>query len=303
MAGHSDRTSDILEAVALLVVDMQPAVLKVIPDAEALTARCGLAIEMAQTCGLKVIFTEQVPDKLGGTDPRLLALAPKARVFAKPSFSALQADGLQDHLKKHGIYHLLLTGIETPVCVYQTALHAIEVELDVTVLTDCVAGRRNDDCRVVLESLARSNCHLLPAEAVFYSMLATSSHPEFRVFTELVKRYSGPAPFANQGPCGKSLARKPPSEDSSTPTTPAGATRTRRGGRRRKSNSKDAGTTATAGKDFAKQLPDASADETSSPAGGARKSAPRRRRGGKARRRAVNEAGSPRAANTVPTET
>jgi nicotinamidase-related amidase len=207
MGSQPDRSSDILEAVALLVVDMQGSFLAPIANAEPLLVRCGLAVASARALGIKVLFTEQVPEKLGHTDPRLLALAPGARVFPKDSFSALQAPGLQEHLKKLGVYHLLLIGIETPICIYQTALHARDSDFDVTVLSDCIGGRRPSDCQVAIDSVARVECHVLPAETVFYSMLASSTHRSFGKFTELVKKFGSlpalekadaPAPAAKQ---------------------------------------------------------------------------------------------------------
>jgi nicotinamidase-related amidase len=192
MAREPHRTTDILDAVALLVIDMQEGFLQAIPGFDGILERCAFAVEAARALGLKVLFTEQVPSKLGPTHPALLARAPGARVFSKDAFSALQAGGLQEHLRKLGVYHLLLVGIETPVCVYQTALHAHDSDFDVTILADCVAGRRADDARVVLQALAIANCHVLPAETVFYSMLGTSAHPRFRGYTALVKRYGRP---------------------------------------------------------------------------------------------------------------
>jgi nicotinamidase-related amidase len=192
MAREPQRSTDILDAVALLVVDMQDVFIKMVPDGAAVAERCGFAIEAARLFGLKVLFSEQVPQKLGPTHAPLLALAPGARVFAKSAFSAMQADGLQEHLRKLGVYHLLLVGIETPVCVYQTALHAHDSDFDVTVLADCVGGRRSDDGRVALDAMARNACHVLSAETVFYSMLATCAHPRFSEFTRLVKKYSTP---------------------------------------------------------------------------------------------------------------
>jgi nicotinamidase-related amidase len=191
MGREPNRTSDILEAVALLVVDMQDSFLNVVPDSAATVQRCAFAIETARAFGLKVLFTEQVPAKLGPTSPRLIALAPDARVFAKNAFSALQAEGLPEYLRKLGIYHLLLAGIETPVCIYQTALHAHDSDLDVTVLSDCVTGRRLDDGLVILEALSKAECHVLPSETVFYSMLGTSTNPRFPAFNALIKKYSG----------------------------------------------------------------------------------------------------------------
>ena len=60
--------------LALLVVDVQPTFLKALPDAEAFLRRCALAVGAARLLGIPVFFTEQVPAKLGGTHPELLAL-------------------------------------------------------------------------------------------------------------------------------------------------------------------------------------------------------------------------------------
>ncbi len=195
MAREPHRSSEILDAVALLVVDMQDAFLNVMPDREAVLRRTAFAIEAARAFGIKVIFTEQVPARLGPTHADLLSLAPEARVFAKNEFSALLAEGLQDYLRRINVYHLLLAGIETPICIYQTALHAQDNDLDVTLLSDCTMGRRPDDCVIVLEALSRAECHVLPAETVFYSMLGTSLNPRFAHFTRIVKRYAGEDPI------------------------------------------------------------------------------------------------------------
>lgn len=192
MAAKPGKSTDILDAVALLVIDMQPSFLDVIEGAPAVVERCGFAIEAARTFGLRVLFSEQVPDKLGATDSRLLHLVPNARVFAKNTFSALQAEGIQEYLRRQGIYHVLIAGIEIPVCVYQTALHASDLDFDVTVLSDCVTGRRVEDGLVTLEALTRANCHVLPAETVFYSMIGHSAHPLFSAYNTLVKRYGQP---------------------------------------------------------------------------------------------------------------
>lgn len=192
MAAKPRKSADILDAVALLVVDMQPTFLDVIDGAASVTERCGFAIEAARTLNLRVVFTEQVPAKLGPTDARLRALVPQARVFSKNTFSALQAEGLLEYLRRQGVYHLMLAGIEIPVCIYQTALHAIDSDFDVTVLSDCVTARRADDAIVTLEALTRAHCHVLPSETVYYSMLGSAAHPHFPAYNALVKRYAQP---------------------------------------------------------------------------------------------------------------
>lgn len=174
----------------LLCVDMQPGFIAAIQESEGVTRRCAFAIAAAHGLGLKVAFTEQVPQKLGRTAPELLALAPDAPCWSKEAFSSLADDGIRDQLLGQlGIQHLILCGIETPVCIYQTAVRALADGLQVTLLSDAVGARRPDDARTVLEALARSGAHVLPSETVFYALLRDARHPFFRAYTHLVKEY------------------------------------------------------------------------------------------------------------------
>lgn len=173
----------------LICIDLQPAFLGAVADGPRVVHRSAFAVEAARGLGIPVLFTEQVPAKLGPTDPTLLALAAPAEAFAKDTFSAFSDDKICRRLQEIGADHLLLCGIETPVCVYQTALAALRNEYQVTILTDCVGARRPDDAAAALSALSKAGCHLLPAETVFYSILHDARHDFFRTFTGLVKKY------------------------------------------------------------------------------------------------------------------
>ncbi|MEO7413440.1 MAG: isochorismatase family protein [Opitutaceae bacterium] len=174
--------------VLLLCLDLQPVFLKVVADSDQLLRRCGFAISAAAGLGLPVVFTEQAPQKLGGTAPALLALAADASVFPKKTFSALGDPEIRAALlEKRRVEHLLLCGLETPVCVYQSAADALAAGIEVTILSDCVGARRTEDAVVCLKSLRHAGAHVLPAETVFYAMLREVNHPFFRTFTQLVK--------------------------------------------------------------------------------------------------------------------
>lgn len=179
-----------LSGVLLLCVDLQPPFLKVIDGRDELTKRCSFVIEAAVGLGIRVAFTEQLPRKLGGTAPELLALAPGADVHAKSAFSVFGDDGITDALRSLDIEHLILCGIETPVCIYQTALGALDANLQVTVLSDAIGARRPADATRCIDALTRSGIHVLPAETVFYALLHDAGHPFFKGYTQLVKKYS-----------------------------------------------------------------------------------------------------------------
>jgi len=177
-----------LPHLALLVLDAQPTFLDSIPDGDALGDDIRFAVAAARALDIRVVFTEQRPDKLGPTRTDIRKAAPGAPVLAKSAFSAFLADGFDTWIRENDISHLLIAGLETPVCVYQTVLGALAEGIDVTVLTDAVRGRRPGDHEAILRVLEKkSECHLLPSEAVFYSILGDASAPAFKALTTLVK--------------------------------------------------------------------------------------------------------------------
>jgi nicotinamidase-related amidase len=182
------------EDTLLLCVDMQPKFIAAVVDGFEVRRRCEFAVAAASGLGIPVAFTEQVPHKLGSTAPELAEFAPRAAVWPKNTFSALADDGIRDALlRQRDVQHLILCGIETPVCIYQTAIAALADDMQVTVLSDAVGARRTEDARACLAALVRSGAHVLPGETVFYALLHDVGHPFFRTFTELVKRYNEPS--------------------------------------------------------------------------------------------------------------
>lgn len=176
-------------APLLLCLDLQPVFLAVINDSQRFHWRCSFALEAAAGLGVPVVFTEQAPDKLGHTAADLLALCREPDVLPKTAFSPFAERKLATHIKTLGHRHLLICGLETPVCVYQTAVDALKAGYKVTLLADCLGARRKDDTAAVLTQLAHDGCRVLPAETVFYSLLHEAEHPYFRDYTKLVKKY------------------------------------------------------------------------------------------------------------------
>ena len=190
----SSPSFSIPDDILLLCVDMQPKFVAAVRDGFAVRRRCEFAVAAAVGLGMPVAFTEQVPQKLGGTAPELLTLAPQASIWGKNTFSALADEGIRDALlRQRDVQHILLCGIETPICVYQTAIAALADDLQVTVLSDAVGARRAEDARACLDALAREGAHVLPAETVFYALLRDVGHPFFRAYTQLVKAHSDAA--------------------------------------------------------------------------------------------------------------
>ena len=173
---------------ALLLIDVQAPFLGAIPDGAAVLGRCRLAAAGARLLGLPILATEQAPAKLGPTDPSLREAAGEGcAVFAKTAFSALGAPGLLEALRDRGVDHLLLAGVEGPICVHQTAVQALAEDMGVTLLGDAVGARRPGDQAMAFEALRRAGAHVLPVETVLYSLMGGAEHPRFREIASLVK--------------------------------------------------------------------------------------------------------------------
>ncbi|MDD4347495.1 MAG: isochorismatase family protein [Opitutales bacterium] len=176
--------------VACLLIDLQEPFLKSIPEESSIRKRCGFVIRACQLLGIPVYFTTQIRDKLGATLPELKDLAPEAPEWDKSTFSAWPLEALQSRLKEDGVQHLLVGGIETPICVYQTVIGAHADGFETTLLSDCIGCRRAQDGDAVTQALTQHGILSLPSETVFYSILGEVSHPAFRDFTRLVKTCS-----------------------------------------------------------------------------------------------------------------
>jgi nicotinamidase-related amidase len=179
------------DGTLLLCIDVQPVFVRAVHEGERLQRRCEFALAAAAGLGVPVAFTEQVPTKLGGTAPNLLAAAPGAPVFAKDTFSALADEPTRAALlETRKVEHLLLCGLETPICVYQTAIAALAEGLHVTLLSDAIGARRPDDAAACLAALRHAGAHVLPSETVFYALLRDVRHPFFKAYTQLVKSHA-----------------------------------------------------------------------------------------------------------------
>ena len=174
--------------LGLLLIDFQDVFLKEIPDRERLLKRSTFALKAAELLGVSVAVTEQIPGKLGATTEAISCYwEVNTPVFDKSAFSAFEAEGLQRWIESKQIDHLLLAGIETSICVYQTALQALSADIGVTLLSDCISERRLEDRAPVLKQLLSMDAHILPSETIFYSLIGSAEHPQFRKFNELVK--------------------------------------------------------------------------------------------------------------------
>lgn len=167
----------------LAVIDVQERLLAVMPEGDRVVARCLRLAEAAAAVGVRGVLTEQYPVGLGPTPEAL------RRHFAAPavkrSFSACGVAAFDAALAAD-VTHVILAGLETHICVAQTALDLLARGLGVFVVVDAVAARHAVDHDVALRRLEGGGAIPTTSEAVLFEWCRSAEHPAFTAVRGLV---------------------------------------------------------------------------------------------------------------------
>jgi nicotinamidase-related amidase len=171
---------------ALLVVDVQERFLTVVPGIERVMFNCRRLLDAAAVLGVRAAATEQYPEKLGATAP-VLAERLGSPALAKLAFSCGECGEIFAPWQAEGIERVLLCGIETHVCVGQTALDLLAAGFRVYVAVDAVAARTSLDHDTALRRMESSGAVLTTTEAAMFEWCVRAGTPEFRQISALAK--------------------------------------------------------------------------------------------------------------------
>ncbi|QDU90057.1 putative hydrolase [Pirellulimonas nuda] len=181
------RSPDLMNAddTTLLVVDVQTRLLATEPDGPAIVWNARRLLDAAAALGVPALATEQVPEKLGGTEGSLAQRL--SQTLVKSAFSGCGAEGLKGALAAQGRFRVLLCGIETHVCVAQTALDLLAEGFRVYVALDAVSSRHAIDHATALRRMECAGVTLTTTEAAMFEWCADAKHEAFRKISSLVK--------------------------------------------------------------------------------------------------------------------
>ncbi len=169
---------------ALVVVDVQEAFRPAVLDFEQVAANVAVLVRGARVLGLPVLVTEQYPKGLGHTVPEVAEHLEGVEPIEKVCFSAVQADGFAQALSSDQV---ILCGIETHVCVNQTAEDLLAAGREVHVAQDAVSSRTADNRALGLHKMERSGAVVTSVETALFELLGRAGTPEFKEVQALVR--------------------------------------------------------------------------------------------------------------------
>lgn len=172
------------EDSVLVVIDVQEKLMPVIANGEKVTDNVVRLLKFSQIIGLPVILTEQ--ENLGATLPEIRDLIPDTRPIPKLVFNCFRSDEFEKAVQETGRNTLILTGVETHICVAQTALHALP-QFTVHVVSDATSSRTVENCNIGLERMRQSGAVITSTEMLIFELLQRAGTDEFRTTLPLVK--------------------------------------------------------------------------------------------------------------------
>jgi nicotinamidase-related amidase len=179
------------ERSQLLIIDMQEKLLPHVSHHETVTANCLRVMQAAKRLDIPMTISEQYPKGIGPTIEAVREMAGNTvPVLTKVHFSCMQDDNIRHHLvqlRDGGRDQIVLLGIETHVCVAQTALDLAAAGYNTFVMADVVSSRNAQNRELALSRMRRAGVTVSDIETVAFEWLEKADTPEFRDLLPLLK--------------------------------------------------------------------------------------------------------------------
>ncbi len=170
------------ETCYLHVIDVQESLMRQIDGAQQVTSITRMMLKCAKVFGLPVLANTQYKKGLGVYVPEIEELVGDIPRPDKVEFNALanpETVALVDQLPG-SVKNVILVGVETHICIYQTAMGALARGLQPWIVSDGVSSRRRDHHDIGLARLTDMGANVGPAEMLVYELLGRAGSPQFK---------------------------------------------------------------------------------------------------------------------------
>lgn len=175
------------DATVLIVVDVQDKLVPSMHQLESLIDNQKRLIMGMAVLEVPMLCTEQNPKGLGATIPEIAALLEGVETVSKNCFGCAESPDFMQKLADTGRKNVLLAGIETHICVYQTAIGLIEAGYHVEVVADACSSRRPENMQIGLYKANNAGAEITCVETVLFELLKVAEGPRFKDILKIVK--------------------------------------------------------------------------------------------------------------------
>ncbi len=177
-----------VENTCCILIDVQEKLWNVMHEKKKLAENLDVFLKGIRVLGIPLIWFEQNPGKLGSTLPQLSEiLEGYSEPIPKLSFSCCTADGGMERIEGINRKNVLIAGIESHVCVYQTAGELIESGYTPSIVGDCVTSRTPENREAGLNRIRDMGGAVVSTEMVLFELLKKAEGDKFREILKIVK--------------------------------------------------------------------------------------------------------------------
>jgi nicotinamidase-related amidase len=176
-----------IDNTVLLLIDVQGKLARIMYESDKLFAGLETMVKAMKILDVPVIWMEQVPESIGPTIDRLAELLPDLKPIAKNTFSCCSNQEFMDRFDALGRSKVLLTGIETHICVYQTGIDLIKAGYEVQAVADCVSSRTKENKEIGLDRIRQAGGYVTSNEMVFFELMKAAKGDNFKQIVKLIK--------------------------------------------------------------------------------------------------------------------
>jgi nicotinamidase-related amidase len=171
----------------LLVIDMQDKLLHAIDGQEFVLQQTEKMMKYANALEIPIVITEQYKKGLGESNSKIQTEANKEQIFEKITFSAFDTEDINAAIKKYNPKTIVICGVETHICVCQTAIAGLSKGYDIRIIADAVGSRTEFNKQIGIKRMEKAGVVIDSTESILYEWLQMAGTPEFKKILPIVK--------------------------------------------------------------------------------------------------------------------
>ncbi len=176
-----------IDRTVLLLIDVQGRLAGLMAGRDQLFKSIALLIQGMKILGVPILWMEQIPDKLGSTRDEVAQFLTHESPIKKDAFSCCNEPVFMEQFNRTGRDQVLLCGIETHICVFQTGWDLIQMGHQVQVVADCVSSRTKENKDIGLQRLVQSGVQITSLEMILFELMGAATGDQFRQIVKLIK--------------------------------------------------------------------------------------------------------------------
>lgn len=172
---------------ALVIIDVQGKLSEIVHQSNEVIHNLEALIQGVKLLDIPILWLEQYPRGLGPTTEDVQQHLSTEQPIEKMTFSAFKTEEFKQQLQQLNKKSLLVTGVESHVCVYQTVQDLLTMNYEVELVTDCISSRTLANKNVGIEKMTALGAQVTSVEMALFELMETAEHPKFKEISKLIK--------------------------------------------------------------------------------------------------------------------